>query len=226
MQAKQATSLRVDQRLYDRLARLARDRGTSITRQLEVAIQHHLEAAIIEDDGPLIKPVLEKVISENLEATVNARIEAMKERLAGLLAKVATDTAVLYLMETRRLSDGERDMWRKVAVDHVRGRIAELQTDTAAADERAKLKRQVEELAAKVSRKDQELAAQAGQHRLEMQDLQVKATMLAAALKWHKTLLKVIEEEWEASAGLLGRRKSFKACVSEYERRERRPEGA
>jgi predicted DNA-binding protein len=226
VQYKQATSLRVDQRLYDRLARLARDRGTSITRQLEMAIQHHLEAAVIEDDAPIIKPVLERVISENLEATVTARIEAMKERLAGLLAKMATDTAVLYLMETRRLDDRERDMWRKVAVDHVRGRIVELQTDTAAADERAKLKRQVEELSAKVLHKDQDLAEQAGKYRADVQHLEVKTQMLSAALRWHKTLLKVLEEEWEASGGILGRRKTFQVCVAEYERRERRPEGA
>lgn len=39
MQTKQATSLRVDQCFYDRLARLARDRGTSNTRQLELALR-------------------------------------------------------------------------------------------------------------------------------------------------------------------------------------------
>lgn len=56
MQSRQATSLRVDQALYDRLAKLARERGTSITRQLEMAIRGHLESAVVEDQMPVVRP--------------------------------------------------------------------------------------------------------------------------------------------------------------------------
>lgn|GEM_PF-3365376 len=141
MQGKQATSLRVDQGLYNRLARLARDRGTSITRQLEMAIRNHLEGAVAEDHLPVVRPVLERVISESLEATITTRIDEVKERMAGLLAKNAMDTAVLYLVETRRWSAEERQAWRKAAADHVRGRLAEMQADVVTAAELAGLKR-------------------------------------------------------------------------------------
>jgi chromosome segregation ATPase len=193
---------------------------------LETAIQHHLEAAVIEDDGPIIRPVLEKVVSENLEATVTAKIEGMKERLAGLLAKMATDTAVLYLMETRRWSDEERATWRKIAVDHVRGRIAELQTDSAATQEREMLKRKVEELAEKVNRKDNELATRGSQHKREIQAMEDEVQQLRSVISWYKEMVTALEGEWEASAGLLGRRKTFRAAVADFERQSRRPPGA
>lgn len=215
---RQATSLRVDQRLYERIAKLARDRGTSITRQLEIAIQHHLEAAITEDHLPVLKPALERVVTENLEATVTAKIEEVKQRLAGLLAKNAMDTAALYLIETRRMSDQEKGVLRKLAADHVRGRLAELHADVVTEDELRKLKKKVEELQNELREKEREGLIQAARSQDQYQDAIDEIQRVKGAIKWHKGLLKHLEAEWETTGGILGRRKSFQTCVDEYER--------
>jgi hypothetical protein len=225
MQTKQATSLRVDQVLYDRLARLARDRGTSITRQLELALRHYLEAAVVEEHLPVLQPVMERIITDNLEATVTAKIEEVKERLAGLLAKNAMDTAVLYLRETGRMSAEERQMWRKAAVDHVRGRLAELQGDVLLSEELTSQKRKVEQLAAQVQQKEKALLDVASQHKAERQRLEAELARLQDGSRWKNELLRWLESEWE-KGGLLGRRKTFAACVAEFEQHAPRPRGA
>lgn len=218
MHARQATSLRVDQRLYERLARLARDRGTSITRQLELAIQHHLESTITEDHLPVLKPALERVISENLEATVTAKIEEVKQRLAGLLAKNAMDTAALYLLETRRMGEDERAHLKRMASEHVRGRLAELHADAVVTDEISKLKKKVEELEKEVREKERERRIEAARSEDRIKDASTEILRLKGNIKWYKGLLKYLEAEWENAGGILGRRKPFQTCLAEYER--------
>lgn len=218
MHARQATSLRVDQRLYARLARLARDKGTSITRQLEKAIQHYLESMITEDHLPVLKPALERVITENLEATVTAKIEEVKQRLAGLLAKNAMDTAALYLLETRRMGDEEKTYLKKMATEHVRGRLAELHADNVVSDEIGKLKKKVEELEKDLREKERERRIEAARNEDRIQNATGEIQRLKGNIKWYKGLLKHLEVEWENTGGILGRRKPFQTCVGEYER--------
>lgn len=225
MHARQATSLRVDQRLYDRLSRLARDRGTSITRQLETAIQHHLEAAITEDHLPVLKRALERVITENLEATVTAKIEEVKQRLAGLLAKNAMDTAALYLLETRRMGDEEKAYLKKMASEHVRGRLAELHADVVVTDELAKLKKKVEALEKELRETERQRRIEGARSEDRIRDASREIVRLQGAIKWHKGLVKHLEAEWENTGGILGRRKPFKTVLAEYEQQADGPEG-
>lgn len=224
MHSRQATSLRVDQRLYERLARLARDKGTSITRQLEKAIQHYLESMITEDHLPVLKPALERVITENLEATVTAKIEEVKQRLAGLLAKNAMDTAALYLLETRRMGDEEKAHLKKMATEHVRGRLAELHADNVVSDEIGKLKKKVEELDKDLREKEREQRIEAARNEDRIKDASDEIQRLKGNIKWYKGLLKHLEVEWENTGGILGRRKPFQTCVGEYERQVGRAE--
>jgi hypothetical protein len=225
VQAKQATSLRVDQMLYDRLARLARDRGTSITRQVETAVQAHLEHALMQDHLPVIEPTMARIINANLEATITAKIDEVKQRLAGLLAKNAMDTAVLYLLETRRWSADERQAWRKAAADHVRGRLAEWQADAVLEEEIAGLRRQVEELKGQLRRQEQAFKDAATRHEAEKEHLEEQVEGLHRVLVWKNGLIKWLEVEWEKS-GLLGRRKPFQSCVGEFEGQTPKPIGA
>lgn len=225
MQVKQATSLRVEQRLYDRLARLARYRGTTITRQLEMAIRAHLEAAVVQEDLPVVQPAMERIISENLEATVGAKIEEMKERLAGLLAKTAMDTAVLYLLETRRWSNEERQMYRKAAADHVRGRLAELHSDVVTSEELAAMKGQVEDLKRQIQQRDKATAAAASQHQQEAERLNRLIKGLEQELARYRELLEWLEAEWD-KPGLLNRRKPFRATLADYAQQTGRHWGA
>jgi len=215
---KQATSLRVDQRLYERMARLARERGTSITRQLEMAIQQHLESAIMEDHLPVAKPALERVISETLEATVTAKIEEVKQRLAGLLAKNAMDTAALYLLETRRMGDEEKGVLKKLAADHVRGRLAELHADVVTSDQPTKLKKRVEQLETELRESERQRRIEAARSEDRIKDAVDEIQREKGVVKWYKGLLQHLEAEWENTGGLLRRRKPFQTCVTDFQR--------
>ncbi|HYF94104.1 MAG TPA: hypothetical protein VD969_17955 [Symbiobacteriaceae bacterium] len=218
MHVKQATSLRVDQRLYERMARLARERGTSITRQLEMAIQQHLESAIMEDHLPVAKPALERVISETLEATVTAKIEEVKQRLAGLLAKNAMDTAALYLLETRRMGDEEKGVLKKLAADHVRGRLAELHADVVTSDQPTKLKKRVEQLETELRESERQRRIEAARSEDRIKDAVDEIQREKGVVKWYKGLLQHLEAEWENTGGLLRRRKPFQTCVTDFQR--------
>lgn len=225
MQAKQATSLRVDQTLYERMARLAKERGTSITRQLELAIRQHLEAAVVGDYLPVVQPAIERIVSESLEATVTAKIEEVKERLAALLAKNSLDTAVLYLMSTRQMSPEENQAWRKAAVSHVRGRLAELQGDALASEERNALRRKLEQVTAQAQQQEKKATSASAEHQEQIRQLRAQLDQMERVIDWHGRLLRWLEAEWDKS-GLLGRRKSLQVSVAEFEQQAPRPRRA
>ncbi|MFZ5817463.1 MAG: hypothetical protein ACOY93_19535 [Bacillota bacterium] len=206
MQAKQATSLRVDQALYEKLAVLTKARGTSITRQLEMAIRRHLEGAVVEDYLPILEPVIERVVQSSLEATVTARIEQMKQRLASLLAKNALDTAVIYMLQTRQMTREEMQTFRKWAADHVRGRLADIKAEGLTADELDRLRTHVKELAAEVQLREKAATDQATAHREEVQRLREQLRVAQTAACWYKRVFHWLAQEWEKT-GLLGRRK-------------------
>lgn len=221
MQSRQATSLRVDQVLYDRLARLARDRGTSITRQLEMAIRGHLEAAVVQDHLPVMQPVLERIVTAHLEATVTAKIDEVKERLASLLARNAMDTAVLYLMNTNRFSDQELAAWRKAAADHVRGRLAEITAKPLATEEMERLKKQVESLTNQLQKKEKALADAQARHEKETDRLEAKISDLRDLAHWYERFLRIVS--MEMNSGLLVRRRTFTEVLRDHEKDDPRP---
>lgn len=225
VQAKQATSLRVEQALYDKLAALAKARGTSITRQLEMAIRRHLEGAVVEDYLPILEPVIERVVQSSLEATVTARIEEMKQRLAALLAKNALDTAVIYMLQTRRVTAEEMQSLRKWAADHVRGRLADIKSDGLTADELDRLRAKVKELTADLQRREKAAVEEGAKHREEAQRLREQLSQVQAAGFWYRRLLQWLGQEWEKT-GLLGRRKPLEAVIREFEQQDPRPKGA
>lgn len=225
MQPKQATSLRVEQALYDKLAALAKARRTSITRQLEMAIRRHLEWAVVEDYLPILEPVIERVVQSSLEATVTARIEEMKQRLATLLAKNALDTAVVYMLQTRKITPEEMQTLRKWAADHVRGRLADIKADGLTADELDRLRAKVKELTSEVQRREKSAVDDAAKHREEVQRLRDQLNEARAAGFWYRRLVQWLGQEWEKT-GLLGRRKPFDAVIQEFEQQDQRPKGA
>lgn len=224
MQAKQATSLRVDQALYDKLAALAKARRTSITRQLEMAIRRHLEGAVVEDYLPILEPVVERVVQSSLEATVTARIDEMKQRLAALLAKNALDTAVVYMLQTRRMTPEEMQTIRKWAADHVRGRLADIKADGLTADELDRLRAKVKELTGEVQRRERVAVDEAASHREEVQRLREALNQAHITGHWYRRMVQWLGQEWEKT-GLLGRRKPFELAVQEFEQQDPRPKG-
>jgi hypothetical protein len=225
VQVKQATSLRVEQALYHQLAALAQVRGISITRQLEMAIRRHLEAATVEDYMPILEPVVARVVQQSLEATVTARIEEMKQRLAALLAKNALDTAVVYMLQTRKLSAEEMQTIRKWAADHVRGRLAEIKADGLTADEMASLRAKVKELTGEVQRQQKAETDAGARHLEEVQRLRGQLEQAKDVAFWLQRLQQWLSQEWEKTS-ILGRRKPFDAVVAEFEQKDPRPRGA
>lgn len=176
---------------------------------------------MVSDQLPTIRPVMEQIINENLEATITAKIDEVKERLASLLARNAMDTAVLYLVETRRWSAEERQAWRKAAADHVRGRLAEINADSHATEEITALRRKVEHLAGQLQQKEKSLIGATEQ----VQGLRNEIDGLHRVLAWRASLLHWLEQEWDRS-GILGRRKPFQACVADFEQQAPRPKEA
>jgi len=116
------------------------------------------------------------------------------------------------------MGEEERAVLRKLAADHVRGRLAELHADVVTSDELAKLKKRVEELQAQLRQKESELRVAMARSEDRLKDAADEIQRVKSAVKWHKGLLKHLEAEWDNTGGLLGRRKPFQACLAEYER--------
>jgi predicted DNA-binding protein len=216
---RQATSLRVDRVLYDRLADLARSRQTSISRQLEQAIRHYLEAALVKDHAAVIQPAIERVIQENLEACISQKIDEMKDRLAGLLAKQAVDGACVYLLNTYRLNGEELASLRREAARHVRGHLSNLQADIALSGELERLRGEVNRLTVELQARERTIE----RLRSELEPLQSHADQLRQEVAWHDSLLTWLSQEWGRS---LLRRRPLQQLIDEYQRADRHPRSA
>lgn len=222
VRARQSTSLRIDQILYDRLAELAASRRTSITRQLEKAIQLYLETAVVEKDLDIVQPALRKVINDNLESALMEKIDQVKERLASLLARVAVDSAAVYLIQTQKYSEDQIARLRGVAAKHVRGKVADFQADDVLAEELESLRSQVMALQSALRTKEGELATSKSNHEASMKQLKAEVDGLHRMLVWQKGLLNWLKDEWDKQ-GMLTRRKPFTAVQDEYHQKHPQP---
>jgi hypothetical protein len=125
---RQVCSLRIGSDLYTALTNLAREKGTTITEQLERAVRAHLQHATVEASTTYLRPALGEIISDELDAKLGERFHRMQERLAALLAKVAVETGMVLYLSVSDRADGERayDDARAWAARNVRQKLPEL----------------------------------------------------------------------------------------------------
>lgn len=125
---RQVCSLRIGSELYTALTNLAREKGTTITEQLERAVRAHLQHTTVEASTTYLRPALGEIISGELDAKLGERFHRMQERLAALLAKVAVETGMVLYLTVGNEPDSQRayDESRAWAAKNIRQKLPEL----------------------------------------------------------------------------------------------------
>lgn len=182
----------MDPDLYADLQEVARRKGTTISAQLENAIREYVQRSLVGRVMPFLQPHLQALINAEVRAIVGEQVAAVKDRLAGLLAKVALDTAsVLYFVGNPQRDGYRMEHARAWAAGHGGKRVQ------GALDQEKATEQEVEALRARLAEMKPALALARAQAQKAEQDAAARLQQTVAGLQAELARERAAREKYE-----------------------------